>query len=170
MTTPADLPPDEPLRLASLRDLLVLDTPPEPLFDALTQMASQQCGTEVALISLVDVHRQWFKQARVGLEAPETPRELAFCAHAILGAGIMEVPDALADERFRHNPLVTGEPHIQFYAGAPLKLPGGQNVGTLCLIDNKPRTLDDIDLAILGSLRDLAVEELVRREHGDAAP
>jgi len=110
MTTPADLPPDEPLRLASLRDLLVLDTPPEPLFDALTQMASQQCGTEVALISLVDVHRQWFKSC-VGLPGvEETDRSVAFCAHAILGAGIMEVPDALADERFRHNPLVTGEP------------------------------------------------------------
>lgn len=82
----------------------------------------------------------------------------------------MVVPDVNQDERFIDNPLVTGEPHIQFYAGAPLKLPGGQNVGTLCLIDSKPRTLDDIDLAILGSLRDLAVEELVRCEHGHAAP
>ena len=90
--------------------------------------------------------------------------------HAILQDDIMVVRDVNQDERFIGNPLVTGEPYIRFYAGAPLKLPNGHNVGTLCLIDSKPRTLDDIDLAILGSLRDLAVEELVRREQGDAAP
>jgi diguanylate cyclase (GGDEF)-like protein/PAS domain S-box-containing protein len=163
MTTPADLPPDEPLRLASLRDLLVLDTPPEPLFDALTQMASQQCGTEVALISLVDVHRQWFKSC-VGLPGvEETDRSVAFCAHAILGAGIMEVPDALADERFRHNPLVTGEPHIRFYAGAPLLLRNGACVGTLCVIDRAPRQLNEQQRATLQQLAHTAAEALQLR-------
>jgi len=99
----------------------------------------------------------------------ETARGISFCGHAILQDNIMVVPDANLDERFVDNPLVTGEPFIQFYAGAPLKLPDGHNVGTLCLIDSKPRTLDAIDLAILGSLRDLAVEELVRRASEEPA-
>ena len=93
----------------------------------------------------------------------ETARGISFCGHAILHDDTMVVPDAALDERFADNPLVTGDPHIQFYAGAPLKMPGGQNIGTLCLIDRTPRQLDAIDLAILASLRDLAVEELVRR-------
>ena len=167
--TPAPIPADEDERLAALRELLLLDTPPEERFDRLARFAAEQLDTPIALLTLVDGQRQWFK-SRMGLEATETPREISFCGHAILKNELFVVEDASRDPRFADNPLVTGEPHIQFYAGAPLKLPGGQNVGTLCLIDNKPRTLDDIDLAILGSLRDLAVEELVRCEHGHAAP
>ena len=162
-------PANEPDRLQALRQLLILDTPPEERFDRLTAFAAQEFDVPTALVSLIDDDRQWFK-ARVGVDSCETPRSISFCGHAILQDDIMVVPDVKQDERFFDNPLVTGEPHIQFYAGAPLKLPGGQNVGTLCLIDNKPRTLDDIDLAILSSLRDLAVEELVRREQGAPAP
>ena len=162
-------PANEPDRLQALRQLLILDTPPEERFDRLTAFAAQEFDVPTALVSLIDDDRQWFK-SRVGVDSCETPRSISFCGHAILQDDIMVVPDVNQDERFIDNPLVTGEPHIQFYAGAPLKLPGGQNVGTLCLIDNKPRTLGDIDLAILGSLRDLAVEELVRREQGAPAP
>ena len=162
-------PANEPDRLQALRQLLILDTPPEERFDRLTAFAAQEFDVPTALLSLIDDDRQWFK-SRVGVDSCETPRSISFCGHAILQDDIMVVPDVNQDERFIDNPLVTGEPHIQFYAGAPLKLPGGQNVGTLCLIDIKPRTLDDIDLAILSSLRDLAVEELVRRERGAPAP
>ena len=162
-------PANEPDRLQALRQLLILDTPPEERFDRLTAFAAQEFDVPTALLSLIDDDRQWFK-SRVGVDSCETPRSISFCGHAILQDDIMVVPDVNQDERFIDNPLVTGEPHIQFYAGAPLKLPGGQNVGTLCLIDNKPRTLGDIDLAILGSLRDLAVEELVRREQRAPAP
>ena len=162
-------PSDEPDRLQALRQLLILDTPPEERFDRLTAFAAQEFDVPTALLSLIDDDRQWFK-SRVGMNQCETSRGISFCGHAILQDDIMVVPDVNQDERFIGNPLVTGEPHIQFYAGAPLKLPGGQNVGTLCLIDNKPRTLDAIDLAILGSLRDLAVEELVRRDQGAPTP
>ena len=162
-------PANEPDRLQALRQLLILDTPPEERFDRLTAFAAQEFDVPTALLSLIDDDRQWFK-SRVGMDQCETSRGISFCGHAILQDDIMVVPDVNQDERFIDNPLVTGEPHVQFYAGAPLKLPGGQNVGTLCLIDSKPRTLDDIDLAILGSLRDLAVEELVRREQGAPAP
>ena len=164
-----DKPVDEAARLEALHRLNVLDTEPEERFDRLTAFAAQEFDVPTALVSLIDDDRQWFK-SRVGVDSCETPRSISFCGHAILQDDIMVVPNVNQDERFIGNPLVTGEPYIRFYAGAPLKLPNGHNVGTLCLIDSKPRTLDDIDLAILGSLRDLAVEELVRREHGDAAP
>ena len=117
----------------------------------------------IAVITLVDAERQWFK-AKVGTEVCETGRDVSFCAHAILHDDIMVVPDAAADARFVDNPLVTGEPHIRFYAGAPLTLASGLRLGTLCLIDRAPRTLDALDLGILGTLRDLAVMELARRE------
>lgn len=158
-------PADEPDRLQALRQLLILDTPPEERFDRLTAFAAEEFGVPTALLSLIDEDRQWFK-SRVGMDPCETPRRISFCGHAILQNDIMVVPDAHQDKRFSGNPLVTGEPFIRFYAGAPLKLPTGHNVGTLCLIDSKPRTLDEIDLAILASLRDLAVEELVRRGPG----
>ena len=155
------LPPREEDRLQALRALLILDTPPEGRFDRLTAFAAQEFDMPIVLLSLIDAQRQWFK-ARHGLDVCETARGISFCAHAILQDAVMEVPDAAQDERFADNPLVTGEPHIRFYAGAPLKMPGGHNIGTLCLIDRSPRRLDAIDLAILGSLRDLAVEELAR--------
>lgn len=162
-------PTNEEDRLEALRQLLILDTPPEERFDRLTAFAAQEFDVPMALLSLIDDDRQWFK-SRVGMGPCETSRDISFCGHAILQNDVMVVPDATQDERFADNPLVTGDPHIQFYAGAPLQMPGGHNVGTLCLLDHKPRSLDAIDLAILGSLRDLAVEELLRRKDGATAP
>lgn len=161
-------PANEDDRLQALRQLLILDTPPEERFDRIVAFAAQEFDMPIALISLVDAQRQWFK-ARVGLDAEETARDVSFCAHAILKDETMVVPDTAQDQRFADNPLVTGGPGIQFYAGAPLKLPSGESIGTLCIIDQQPRDLDRVDLAILASLRDLAVEELVRRNDA-AAP
>lgn len=152
-------PPNESERLAALYELLLLDTPPEKRFDTIVEFAASEFEVPICLISLIDHDRQWFK-SRFGLAACSTPRDISFCAHAILQPDIMVVPDALADERFFDNPLVTSEPHIRFYAGAPLTLPSGQAIGTLCIIDVKPRTLDTIELQILASLRELLVMEL----------
>ena len=131
---------NEPGRLAALERYAVLDTPAEVDFDDFTQLASQICQTPIALISLLDERRQWFK-SKVGLEVAETPRNVSFCQHTIQGPGLLEIPDALQDERFRDNPLVTGEPRIRFYAGALLTTPDGYNLGTLCVIDRTPREL-----------------------------
>jgi CheY-like chemotaxis protein len=133
------LPADEPARMATLRALDVLDTPPDRVLDELAHVASRVCGTPIALVSLVDEGRQWFK-ARVGLAATQTGRDIAFCAHAIHGRELLEVPDAHLDPRFADNPLVTGPPHLRFYAGAPL-LVDDAAVGTLCVIDVVPRAL-----------------------------
>jgi len=123
----------------------------------------------IALISLIDERRQWFK-ARVGLDVCETSREISFCGHAIVQSELFEVLDAALDPRFADNPLVTGAPFIRFYIGAPLALPGGATVGTLCLIDTKPRHFDMLDRSILGTLRDLVVAELTGQgEKGEAA-
>lgn len=143
---------DEPARLAALRHYRILDTAPEQRFDDLTLLASQICDTPMSLISLVDSNRQWFK-SRIGLDVQETTRGVAFCAHAITQPGIMQVPDATGDARCRDNPLVTGEPHIRFYAGAPLVTPDGHAPGTLCAIDTKPQTLSDGQLRALDALR-----------------
>jgi GAF domain-containing protein len=153
------IPDNEPDRLAALRELLILDTPPEERLDKIVQFASAEFNVPIALVSLIDSNRQWFK-ARVGLDACETPREISFCGHAILQPDILLIPDALADPRFADNPMVTGAPMIRFYAGAPVVLPSGFAIGTLCLIDTQPRTLDQVELTILSSLRDLLVEEL----------
>ncbi len=133
---------NEQARLASLHSYDVLDTPPEAEFDDFTRLASQICGTPIALISLVDAGRQWFK-SRVGLDIGETPRELAFCAYTVLGDNIFEVPDTLKDERFADHPLVTGAPDIRFYAGAPLHASDGSNIGSVCVIDHVPHHLTD---------------------------
>jgi GAF domain-containing protein len=138
----ASIPENESERIAALRHYRILDTEREVAFDDLAQLASTICAAPIALISLVDTSRQWFK-AHVGLEARETSRSGSFCAHALHGADVFIVRDALADPRFAANPLVLGEPHIRFYAGAPLTSAQGLNLGTLCVIDRRPRVLDE---------------------------
>ncbi|MGE6690086.1 PAS domain S-box protein [Stutzerimonas stutzeri] len=139
-STPFSAQPRELSRLAALLRYEILDTPEESIFDDFTELAAQICDTPIALISLVDDRRQWFK-SRVGLDVCETPREISFCTHTILGEAIFEVPDTLQDARFSANPLVIGDPKIRFYAGAPLTSPDGYNLGTLCVIDRRPRQL-----------------------------
>ncbi|HEX5357610.1 MAG TPA: PAS domain S-box protein [Aquabacterium sp.] len=164
MTQPAPLPFNEAQRLAKLRELAVLDTEPEPLFDTLTRLAAQLCGVPVALVCFVDADRQWFK-SNVGLPGVhETPRDVAFCAHAILESDVMEVPDATRDARFLANPLVTEEPGIRFYAGAPIKLPDGLQLGTLCVIDRQPRILSSKQKQALAELAQIAAQALMMRE------
>ncbi|MFM1749604.1 MAG: hypothetical protein RLZZ188_3270 [Verrucomicrobiota bacterium] len=134
------IPTDDARRVAELRSYGVLDTPAEREFDDFTAIASRICGAPISLISLIDTDRQWFK-SRVGIEVEQTPREVAFCAHAILEDGVTEVPDAAADPRFEGNPFVVGAPGIRFYAGAPLRTASGHRLGTLCVIDRRPREL-----------------------------
>jgi diguanylate cyclase (GGDEF)-like protein/PAS domain S-box-containing protein len=163
MTRPAPLPPDEARRLARLRALDALDTDAEPLFDALAQAAALVVGAPIALVSLVDEGRQWFK-ANVGLEGTdETPRDVAFCAHAILGDELFVVPDAHADPRFADNPLVTADPNIRFYAGAPIRMSDGLRMGALCVMDRTPRELDATQAAILRQLARAVSEALEQR-------
>jgi GAF domain-containing protein len=125
-------------RLATLNSYGILDTPNEPEFDEIVNEAKRALGAPIALVSLIDHHRQWFK-AKIGLDVAETPRCISFCTHAIHGPSVMVVPDAQDDQRFVDNPLVIGPPHIRFYAGAPLKVDNGRRVGTLCVIDTVPR-------------------------------
>jgi PAS domain S-box-containing protein len=161
--TPAEIPADEEWRLQSLRDLNVLDSAPEAEFDALVKVASMVCGVPISLISLVDADRQWFK-ADIGLGAVQTPRDVAFCAHAILDDQIFEVEDALQDARFAGSPLVQGSPDIRFYAGAPITLANGAKVGTLCVIDRQPRKLTPIQREILKNLGLAASQALETRK------
>lgn len=155
----ASIPADEPARLRALRAYRVLDTPPEERFDRYTRIASALFGVPTAVITLVDSDRQWFK-SRHGLDADETPRDQAFCAHTILSSEICQVRDALQHPDFADNPLVSGPPHIRFYAGVPLRVRDGCRVGTLCLVDYQPRALDDRELGLLRDLGRLVEGEL----------
>jgi len=148
----AYVPDNEADRLSALRGCYILDTLPEEEFDHLTALAAYICETPIALISLVDESRQWFK-SKVGLDVSETPRDVAFCAHAILEEEIMVVEDAREDSRFSDNELVTADPNIRFYAGAPISTPEGFQLGTLCVIDREPRTLQPSQLRALSQLR-----------------
>ena len=148
------VPENEAARLRTLRSYKILDTKPEERFDELTRLAALICGVPISLISLIDADRQWFK-SRFGLDVQETPRAHAFCTHAIMQPEMFVVPDASQDERFAHNPLVTGDAHIRFYAGAPLAARDGHLLGTLCVIDREPHTLTPAQtdaLKILGRL------------------
>jgi len=152
-------PHDEKTRLETLRSLKLLDTSPEERFDRLTRLAKRMFGVPISLVSLIDANRQWFK-SKQGLDADETPRDISFCGHAILGDDIFMVPDATKDERFADNPLVTESPNIRFYAGCPLRVMNGSKIGTLCIIDQEPRLLDEEDMALLRDLTEMAEQEL----------
>lgn len=152
-------PKNEAERLHALRTLQILDTTHEERFDRVTRMAKRMFGVSISLVSLVDEDRQWFKSAQ-GIEASETPRDVSFCGHAINQDGLFIIPDALQDERFSDNPLVTGAPNIRFYAGYPLKLRQGINLGTLCLIDSKPKELDIEDQQLLEDLGAMIEQEI----------
>lgn len=158
------VPDDEEKRLALLRACKIMDTPAEAAFDDVARLAAELCGTEIALITLVDADRQWFK-ARVGVERTDTPRDLSFCGHCITGASAMIVPDTHLDPRFVDNPLVTGEPGIRFYAGVPLEVEPGSAIGALSVADRKPRTLTERQLESLRRLsRQVAKELRLRRD------
>jgi hypothetical protein len=140
--SPAPLPDKEVQRLDALKRYDLLDTPAEAEFDDLARLAARFCATPIALISLVDAERQWFK-SRMGIDIEESPRDVSFCAHAILEGDVLVVPDTTQDERFADNPFVKDDSRIRFYAGAPLVTPEGHAVGTLCVLDRKPRELSE---------------------------
>jgi len=157
-------PANEAGRVAALEKYAILDTDPEQSFDDLTMLASFICKTPIALISLVDEDRQWFK-SRIGMDDKETSRDIAFCSTAILQSDVFVVPDALKDDRFRDNPLVVSDPHIRFYAGAPLINEDGYALGTLCVVDRAPRELAPDQKEALKALSRLVLAQLEFRRN-----
>lgn len=153
------LPPDEEERLRELRRYDILDSDPEDTFDRITRLASSSLDTPMALVTLIDEDRQWFK-SKVGLDDEVTRREDSFCAYAILDDDILTVEDAREDARFAENPYVLGDPNVRFYAGAPLITPSGYRLGTLCVLDSEPRRMEREKLAILRDLADMASREM----------
>lgn len=164
----APIPVNEAERLEALRSCGVLDSEPEPQFDEIAKLASQLCCVPMALVSLIDDRRQWFK-SRVGLDVPETPRDIAFCSHAVASGEALVVPDALADARFVDNPLVTDAPNIRFYAGIPLTLEEGLHAGTLCVLDRVPRDITPGQFDALAMLARQVTTELKLRRRLAAA-
>ena len=158
-----DIPQDEIARLNALRSLNILDTPSEERFDRLTRLTKRIFGVPIALVSLIDENRQWFKSS-VGLKVNETPRDISFCGHAIHGDDVFIIPDATKDQRFADNPLVLNEPNIRFYAGYPLKSLDGSKLGTLCILDREPRSLSEEDLQTFKDLAAIVESELAAIE------
>ncbi|WP_216922950.1 GAF domain-containing protein [Synechococcus sp. CCAP 1479/9] len=158
--------PREAARLEALNDYRILDTESEQSYDDITFLAAQLCDAPIALISLVDADRQWFK-SKVGLAVNETSRDVSFCAHAILGEETLVVKDARQDERFRNNPLVCSEPNIVFYLGVPLCTPSGAKIGTLCVIDQQPRELSKLQIRSLEALAHQVVLQLELKRISD---
>ena len=153
-----DIPIDEVARLNALRSLNILDSPSEERFDRLTRLTKRIFGVPIALVSLIDEDRQWFKSS-VGLNVNETPRDISFCGHAIHGDDVFIIPDATKDQRFADNPLVLNEPNIRFYAGYPLKSLDGSKLGTLCILDREPRSLSEEDLQTFKDLASIVESE-----------
>lgn len=148
---PAPIPDNEAQRLASLQDMLLLSTPDEELFDRVTRTTKRVFEAPIVLVSLIDAQRQWFKSC-IGLNVRETSRDISFCGHAVAEDQMLVIPDTMADPRFADNPLVTGAPHIRFYAGRPVRNLAGYAVGTLCVIDQKPRAFDQAEQELLNDL------------------
>ncbi|MFI4896454.1 MAG: GAF domain-containing protein [Phycisphaerales bacterium JB059] len=166
------LSPDEPFRLEALRELQLVDTPLEASFERITRMAQRMLGMPIAALSLVEADRQWFKSIQ-GLDCEQTDRDAAFCAYTILGNEPVVVQDARQDPRFERNPLVTGEPFIVSYAGAPVRAPGGMRIGSLCVIGRRPREFTPEDIEVLEDLAAVAeaeFESVLRRVRTGDAP
>lgn len=153
------IPENEEIRIQTLHSYDILDSVPEERYDRLTRLAKRLFGVPIALVSLIDTNRQWYKSSQ-GIDTRETPREVSFCGHAILGEDIFEIPDATLDERFHDNPLVTDNPSIRFYAGCPLTVGNGSNLGTLCILDKEPKKLSEEDKVLLHDLAKMVELEI----------
>ncbi|MET0557680.1 MAG: sensor domain-containing diguanylate cyclase [Solirubrobacterales bacterium] len=156
---PAPIPPDDERRVAALHALNILDTEEEERFDRITRLAQRLFGTPIATVNLIDSDRHWFKSSQ-GIDGKEGERSTSFCAHAILGEEAMVIEDATRDDRFADNPNVLEDPHVRFYAGHPLRAPGGEPVGSLCVVDSEPRPGTDFDPELLRELAEMAEAEI----------